>query len=132
MKCILDSAAAYALTQRDDQYHEKARLFVRDQATEFVLTSIVAGECYTLMLGKVGYGRAMEWRRSLDMSPLITVHLLDASDEAEIWNVLRQYAGVPLSYADASLVVLGQKVGITSIFTFDSDFRQAGMHVVPG
>ena len=53
------------------------------------------------------------------------------TDEAAIWSLLREYAGVPLSYADASLIVLGKKLGIGSIFTFDSDFRLAGMNVVP-
>ena len=131
MRCILDSAAAYALVERGDQHHERARAFVRDQATDFVLTSIVAGECYTLMLRRAGYRTAMEWRRSLDTSPLVNVHMLDAHDEVTIWSVLREYAGVPISYADASLIVLGKKLGIRSIFTFDSDFRQAGLNVVP-
>lgn len=96
-----------------------------------MLTSIVAGECYTLMLRRMGYGRAMEWRRSLDASPLVNVHVLDTRDEASIWEVLRQYSGVPLSYADASLVVLGRLLHINTVFTFDRDFRQAGMKVVP-
>lgn len=131
MKCILDSTAAYALANRDDQHHSFARSFVGAHATEFVTTSVVAGECYTLMLGRLDYRRAMEWRRSLDVSPRTEVRVLDVTDEAAIWSLLREYAGVPLSYADASLIVLGKKLGIGSIFTFDSDFRLAGMNVVP-
>ena len=36
-----------------------------------------------------------------------------------------------LSYADASLVALSEKLHMETIFTFDDDFRRAGLTVVP-
>lgn len=38
-------------------------------------------------------------------------------------DLMAQYANVPMDYADASLVRLGNEEGIARILTFDSDFR---------
>jgi predicted nucleic acid-binding protein len=38
----------------------------------------------------------------------------------------------PLSYADASLVVLGRRLRITTAFSFDDDLRACGFELVPG
>ena len=55
-----------------------------------------------------------------------------AEDDALIWDTIRRFAGVPLSHADASLIVLSERLGIRQVFTFDEDFRSTGMDVVPG
>ena len=38
-------------------------------------------------------------------------------------DLMAQYVNVPMDYADASLVRLGNEEGIARILTFDSDFR---------
>ena len=45
--------------------------------------------------------------------------------------MLAELRGIPLSHADASLIVVGRKLRLTEIFTFDSDFAAAGLTVVP-
>ena len=39
--------------------------------------------------------------------------------------LMRRYAGVPMDYADATLVALAERLGIRQVFTFDRrGFRQ--------
>jgi len=64
-------------------------------------------------------------------SGTVAIHHFSPADEAQIWAVLDEFAGVPLSYADASLVALGQRLKLTAAFTFDDDLRQAGLEMVP-
>lgn len=63
---------------------------------------------------------------------VLTVHQVDAAADAEIWRVIDEFAGVPLSHADASLVALGRTLRVPRVFSFDSDLRTAGLELLPG
>ena len=65
-------------------------------------------------------------------SNFVSVHFVDPAFDAEIWRKLEALRGIPLSYGDASLIVLGQRLRIRRIFTLDEDFREAGLEVVSG
>jgi len=132
LRALLDTSASYAFASPSDQHHAEARAVFRRPGLQLVTTSIVVGETYTLLNDRHGYGMAMRWAEALHASALTEAVHLGASEEVQIWETLRAFAGVPLSYQDASLVVLGRLLHLNDIFTFDSDFRQAGMHVVPG
>ncbi len=58
-------------------------------------------------------------------------HVTEAFD-AQIWEVIDEFAGVPLSYADASLMALGRRLRVSRVFGFDSDLQAAGLSLVPG
>jgi predicted nucleic acid-binding protein len=131
LKYLLDTSAMYASLVRDDQHRAAARAFFRTPNLQLVTTSIVVGEMYTLMNQRHGYAAANALRDLLVPAARITVHHLDIAEEARIWDTLRRHAGIPLSYADASLVVLGQLLAIDTVFSFDDDFRRAGLKTVP-
>jgi len=103
----------------------------RSSGLQLVTTSVIVGETYTLLNDRHGYSVAMRWTEAQRTGALTDVIHLDETEELSIWATLRAFGGVPLSYQDASLIVLGKKLGIRSVFTFDSDFRQAGLNVVP-
>lgn len=131
MKCLLDTSAALALLIPRDQHHEAARRFARERGLRLETTSVIASETFTTLRGRAGYEVAMRWVRSVAESRLVSVHHMGPGEDALTWAVLERFSGVPLSYADASLVALGERLGIRSVFTFDEDFRQAGLEPVP-
>ncbi len=73
----------------------------------------------------------MRWVTGVMKSSTITVHRPDSATIDNTWAVLREFSGLPLSYADASLVALARKLSIDRVFSFDADFRRCGLHVVP-
>ena len=132
MRCLLDTSAAYALVDSRDQHQGAAATFLRSGPHEFATTSIIIGESFTMVRRRMGFAVAERWVRLTHASERTQIVHLDEGSEAEIWDVIRRSAGIPLSYADASLVLLAQLTGIDTVFTFDEDFRDAGLKVVPG
>lgn len=94
-------------------------------------TSAVVGEIYTLLLPRVGYGPARVVARNLTSGLVAIVHHIDEAFDRDIWALIEEFSGVPLSYADASLVVLGRRLRVRQAFSFDADLRAAGLELVP-
>ena len=129
--CLFDSSAAFALLVPRDQYHERARRFATTTRNLRLHTTVVVlGETYTTLRARQGFGVARQWTGVLQSST-VDVHHFSQQDEAQIWAILDEFAGVPLSYADASLVALGRRLNLTAAFTFDDDLRQAGLEMIP-
>ena len=94
-------------------------------------TSIIVGETYTLLRNRAGYALARQVAHGIAEESFARVHQVDAAFDREIWAVIDGLAGVPLSYADASLVVLGRTLRIGQAFSFDDDLRVAGLALLP-
>ena len=80
---------------------------------------------------RAGYRAAAEAVRNLRGSQVLSVHHVDEAFDRDIWAAIDEFSGVPLSYADASLVVLGRRLRIRQAFSFDVDLRSAGLDLVP-
>jgi predicted nucleic acid-binding protein len=132
VKVLLDTSAAYALTDRRDPFHAAARVYVRTSGLALVTNSAIVAETYTIVRRRIHYRAAMEWVESLRVGGHVTVEHVGMAEDAAIWHILREYAGVPLSYADASVIALGRETGIREVFSFDTDFASCGMRLVPG
>ena len=122
----------YASIDVSEDQHRASRRFLRTPRLRLHTTTIILGEVYTLLNSRQGYAVASQAIERLRVSDVVRIYHFDESDESAVWRVLEEFAGVPLSYADASLVVLGRKLRVTSVFSFDDDLRQAGLALVPG
>jgi predicted nucleic acid-binding protein len=91
----------------------------------------VLGEAYTYLRARDGYGVALNAVEGVRASGVATIEFIDRDFDRRIWDTIREFAGVPLSYVDASLVVLGQRLRLRRVFSFDDDLRQAGLELVP-
>ena len=129
---LVDTSAIYALNKRDDDDHEAARAHNVALSARMHTTSAVVAETYTLLRRRAGFEMANRVVSALRLSSFVAVHYVDEQFDGEIWRKLEVLRGIPLSYVDASLIVLGERLRIRRIFTFDDDFRAAGMDVVPG
>lgn len=88
-------------------------------------------ELYALARRRLGYEAAMTTARALLEGRFITVHPMAGDHDERTWNVLAEFRGIGLSHVDATLIVLSRQLRIPGIFSFGSDFTQAGLTVVP-
>jgi predicted nucleic acid-binding protein len=131
VRALGDTSAIFASITTTDQAHALAREFRDDTPLELVIGQPVLEELYTLARRRIGYARAMRLAEEFVAGHAGVVVLQTDDDRAATWAVLREYSGVPLSYADASIVVLARQLRINEVFSFDDDLRQAGLILVP-
>jgi predicted nucleic acid-binding protein len=131
MDALLDTSGTVAAMVEGDQWAAQARRFIRSPRLRLFTTSVIVGEAYTLVGARFGYGPARAIVRALQHGRLARVYHVDAAFDRDIWSAIDEFSGVPLSYADASLVVLGRRLRIGRAFSFDDDLRQAGLELVP-
>ena len=95
-------------------------------------TTAAVAEVYTVLRRRRGYRFAMEWADSFRVSRVVAIEQSSRDQDDRAWDVLHRLAGVPLSYVDGSLIALAARLRVDTVFTFDQDFRDAGLKVVPG
>lgn len=114
----VDTGFLYALVDRDDAWHERAKAMVPTATQGWVTTWPVLTEATHLMLRWLG--------------PRFAAALMDdvASGAVALWNpsepqlgriapLMRRYAKLPMDLADASLVLLAEHLGHGQILSTD-------------
>ncbi len=71
-------------------------------------------------------GEALRQSREIDVVPV------DAADRESAWTLFLQARIPKLSVADATSAAQMRRLGLREIFTFDGDFRNLGLQVLPG
>ena len=132
MDCLLDSGAMFSALVQRDRDHVQARAFLRTGHLRLFTTAAALGELYTLTRKRTDYAVAVGVVRRIQADLTIETRVMDADLERDTWSVIEEFAGVPLSYVDASLVALGRRLRIRHAFSFDDDLRAAGLTLVPG
>lgn len=128
---LADTSGLVGLTAPADQYRSRARAFIRSPGVRLATNAIVLAETYTFLRSRYDFHLARNALRQFMASSAMTVTPWDADLDIATWAVIDEFSGVPLSYADASLVVLGRNLNIDTVFSFDDDLRQAGLRLVP-
>jgi uncharacterized protein len=118
---LIDTGAILALLDRTDRWH---RLCVEafDQLRLPLLTSeAVLTELFHL----VGDSRSeMEAAWRLVRCGAIVLGAIEDSELAQLQTLMYRYADRPMDFADATLVYLAKREGLTTIFTVDhADFE---------
>ena len=131
MDCLLDSGAMFSALVARDSDHVQARAFLRTRNLRLFTTAAVVGELYTLTRRRADYAAAITVIRRIRTDLTIETRIMDADLERDTWSAVEEFAGVPLSYVDASLVALGRRLRISRAISFDDDLRKAGLTLVP-
>lgn len=103
------------LDQRDQWHAPSARLWP-GVADRCVTTEAVLAEA-SLVIGRRGGPFALPVE--LVLAAEIPVLTLNDDARAAAAALMRRYANLPMDYGDATLVVLGDALGIERVFTFD-------------
>ncbi|MCU0807993.1 MAG: PIN domain-containing protein [Candidatus Contendobacter sp.] len=120
---LTDTGPLVALINRNDPHHERCKAAVRQWPAAPLLTT---WPCWTeamyLLYRAGGYpAQATLWRWRAGGQ----VRLLELA-ELEIDRVavlMAKYRDRPMDLADASLVVIAERLGLRQVFTVDGDFH---------
>jgi predicted nucleic acid-binding protein len=128
---IVDTGPIVALIDADDQYHSWAKAqLARLRPPLLTCEAVLTEACFLLSRAGVNPSAVTQL---VERGMLHVVALFD--DEApSITSLIRRYANVPMSLADACLVRLVELTPHSTVFTADSDFhiyRQKGRRLIP-
>ncbi len=123
---LADSGPLGALFNRRDKHHEKALQFFK--AYEGALRchttwEVISEVMYFLDFSTDAQIDFLGWLHDGCTLGLMRIAALDPTDLPAVSALVRKYADRPMDLADASLVLLANKTGITDVITIDrSDF----------
>ena len=119
IKILIDSGPLIALFDKNDKYHLASVDFIRHNKAKLITT--IASITETLHL--------LDFSRQAQIDFLAWIHAgavliepITASDLLRIKSLTIKYSDLPMDFADACLVFLGEKLNISSIATIDRDF----------
>jgi predicted nucleic acid-binding protein len=133
---LVDTGPLVALLDRSDAAHSKCRAFLDTlESRELVTTEAVITEAEYQLDFSVDAQSALQY---LLAEGRPRVEAIAARERPRIAELLGRYANLPMDYADATLVVLAERLGSTLVFTLDrrdfSLYRAGRRHfeILPG
>ena len=118
-KILIDSGPLIALFDRNDKYHQASVEFIKSNNSELVTT--LASMTETLHLLDFNRHAQIDFLGWVNAGA-ITLEPITSDDLQRIKELTIKYADLPMDFADACLVFLGEKLNISTIATIDRDF----------
>jgi uncharacterized protein len=130
-RVLLDTGPLVALLNGRDKHHQWARLQWSQTAPPLLTCEAVLSEaCFLLRAAPGGNAAVMELLRRHVVE--VAFHLEDHVET--LARLMRKYASVPMSLADACLVRMAELSPESALLTLDRDFRlyrKDGRRVLP-
>ncbi|HEX2959352.1 MAG TPA: hypothetical protein VHO70_21135 [Chitinispirillaceae bacterium] len=118
-KVVIDSGPLIALFDKDDYYHQKAIEFMKKFKGELFSNYAVITEVSHLLDFSVTVQiDFLQWI----FDGGITIEQITPDDLVKIIELTEKYSDLPMDFADASLVVLCERMKIRDVASVDSDF----------
>ena len=115
---IVDTGPLVALFRRRDRHHTRVVRFLREQPCMLLTTCHVVTEAWHLLSDAA----RLDMMRWIDAGGAAMFEI-DAGGAKRMLALLQKYRDRPMDIADASLVVLAERIGINEILTIDrADF----------
>jgi len=132
MRIFIDTSAFYALLDKDDSNHSKARkawpaLIKADNI--LVTTNYVLIESFALLQHRLGLDAIRDFQE--DLVPLINIEFINAELHRAAISVLLTASRRDLSLVDCASFELMRSLGIKAAFAFDPHFREQGFVLIP-
>ena len=118
-KILIDSGPLIALFDRNDKYHLASKEFIKNNNSELVTTlASVTETLHLLDFNRYAQIDFLGWVNA----GAITLESITSDDLQRIKELTIKYSDLPMDFADACLVFLGEKLNISTIATIDRDF----------
>jgi uncharacterized protein len=115
---LIDTGAVLALLDGSDPWHDDCAAAVRGIELPLVTTAAVVTEALHFL---IDHRLPRAWR--FFRSPTITLLPIGNDDLPDLERLMTKYADTPMDFADATLVRLAEREGLTTILTVDRDFE---------
>ncbi len=116
---LIDAGPIIALFNKNDHYHNKIRLFLKDYRG--ILTSTWP------VLTEVSHMLDFNTQTQIDFLTWVNlggiyIEDIEKEDIARMIELSKKYSDIPMDLADASLIIIAEKRNIKEIITIDSDY----------
>jgi len=116
---LIDAGPLIALFDKDDNYHEKIKEFIKNKDYKFHTTTAVITEVLHMLDFSVKVQiNFLEWI----MLGGILLYEIKQTNLGKIIELTKKYSDRPMDFADATLVLAAEQSGIKKIISIDSDF----------
>ena len=117
-RALVDTGAIVALVNRADRNHAGARAWFSSFRGELLTTEAVITEtAYVLAASRAHQKAALMWVQRARSARLLAVE--PVVDHAAVAAILERYSSLPCDYADATLIALAERTGVSAIATID-------------
>jgi len=116
---IADTGFWVALGNDKDEYHLQAISVLEKMDEPLITTYPVITEVCHLLLKRSGKNTMLEFIKSHFQSKYLEIFQIELSHKARIFELMQKYIDLPMDFADASLVLLAEKLGHGRILSTD-------------
>lgn len=125
-KVFIDTNIFVALKDKNDSTHQKAVTFlsvIEEKKISLVTSSDIIGETLTVMTMKLGRAHATDFLSGFVTSGIEEI-FVDEDMHAQARKLFIKVASKNFSFIDCSSAVVMGREHISTIFTFDRDFKK--------
>jgi len=116
---LIDAGPIIALFNKNDKYHKKIKNFLKEYDGKLTSTwPVVTEVSHMLDFNVKTQIDFLTWIRLGG----VNIEAIENEDIGRIIELSMKYSDLPMDLADASLVVLSEKLKIKEIITIDSDY----------
>jgi predicted nucleic acid-binding protein len=119
---LCDTGPLVAVLNRNDPQHERCAAVLQVLPAAPLVTTVPCFVEAMYLLRRVGGSEAQNRLWQMRREGKLFVHLHSDAELDRIEQLMRQYADVPMDFADASLVATAEHLELREIFTLDSHF----------
>lgn len=127
MKIFIDTGAFIAMTDADDDNHNKAKTFYKtekEKGAKFITTNFIVCETMNYLNAKVSHNIAVIFRDNLKKSSLMEIINITPLIEDTAFNIFRQYTDKDFSFTDCTSFSIMKSLKLKKAFAFDRHFEQ--------
>ncbi|HEY7295584.1 MAG TPA: VapC toxin family PIN domain ribonuclease [Dehalococcoidia bacterium] len=132
-RLLVDTNAYCGLTDPNDGTHRAAVSTARQLSTAPIrryTTNFIVAESNALILIRRGYTAALRFLDELAAGSTVIIRIR-AVDEQRAQAIIRQFADKRFSFTDATSFAVMDRLRIAQAFTFDRNFSQFGLRMLP-
>ncbi|MBI5239960.1 MAG: PIN domain-containing protein [Elusimicrobia bacterium] len=128
---FVDTSAFYALADRKDPAHARARACLDANEAPLLTNNYVFAEAISLLTKRLGKTIAAQFGSRLRASELVRLFYLDAEYEEAAWKEFLRFRDKEFDFVDSTCFAVMDKQGIDTAFSFDKHYSQRGYRLVP-
>ncbi len=118
---LCDTAPLFCLVDKSQPRHLVVKNFIKNNPSTLITTWSCFTEAMYLSLQRGGWSMQNQLSKLLSQK-LLFLQPIEISDYPRLFQLIDKYKDRPMDLADATLVVIAEKLNFNSILTFDSDF----------
>ena len=116
---LVDASALVALLDRDDRAHDRCVEALKRLGDPLITVWPALTEAMHLLADTPG----VEALCHMVEDQVLALASLEAADVGRMKELMRKYRDLPMDFADAALVRVAERDGLTRVLTFDKHFE---------